>query len=237
LDKQASNSARSAHHARANLTQNVYMPGRRAYSLRYNFAAQHAAQRLRAAGIASCFRPQQVAHAGLTRDQLPSLIRHRLVQRVARGLYRMVDARTNPYVPPDALTAACACVPGGIVCVLSALHVHGIACVAPPQVWLGIPHSARRPRLQQLPVHIIRFSGAAWSYGVDRTELAGIPARITSPARTVADCCRLASRLGTQVAVTAFREALARQIVSYPELVRVQQALPSRRLRALLETL
>jgi predicted transcriptional regulator of viral defense system len=132
---------------------------------------------------------------------------------------------------------ACARVPDGMVCVLSALHVHGIAPVAPPQVWLGIPHSARRPRLQELNIHIVRFSGAAWSYGVERTEIAGVPARITSPARTIADCCRLAPRLGAQVVVAAFRAALVRQIVTYPDLVRAQQARPSRRLRILLETL
>jgi predicted transcriptional regulator of viral defense system len=132
---------------------------------------------------------------------------------------------------------ACAHVHESIVCALSALHVHGIAPVAPPQVWLGIPHSARRPRLQEPNTHIIRFSGAAWSYGVDLTEIAGVPVRITSPARTIADCCRLAPLLGAQLVVVAFREALARQIVSYPDLVRAQQALPSRRLRVLLETL
>ena len=132
---------------------------------------------------------------------------------------------------------ACARVPGSIVCVLSALHVHGIAPVAPPQVWLGIPHNARRPRLQELDIHIIRFSGAAWSYGVDVSEIVGVPVRVTSPARTIADCCRLAPLLGAQVVVVAFREAFARQIVTYPDLVRAQQARPSRRLRSLLETL
>src|SRR5271170_2890798 len=200
------------------------MPGRRAYSLRYNLAAGHAAQRLRAAGIVSFFRPRHLARAGLTRDQLPSLIRRRVVERVARGLYHVGSATPHLH---DSLALACACVPDSIVCVLSALHVHGIAPVAPPQVWLGIPHNARRPRLQELNAHIIRFSSAAWSYGVDRTEIAGVPARITSPARTVADCCRLAPLLGAQVAVVAFREALVRQIVSYPELLRAQQALPS----------
>ncbi len=132
---------------------------------------------------------------------------------------------------------ACARVPDSIVCALSALHVHGIAPVAPPQVWLAIPHSARRPRLQELNVHVVRFSGPAWSYGVDLIEIAGVPVRITSPARTVADCCRLAPVLGAQAVVVAFREALARQIVGYRDLLRAQQALPSRRLRALLETL
>jgi predicted transcriptional regulator of viral defense system len=210
------------------------MPGRRAYSLRYNLAARHAAQHLRAAGIVSFFRPRQLARAGLTQDQLPPLIRRRVVERVSRGLYHVLGAPSNPH---DSLAMACARVPDSIVCVLSALHVHGIAAVAPPQVWLGIPHSARRPRLQQPNTHIISFSGAAWSFGVNPTEIAGVPARITSPARTVADCCRLAPLLGVQVVVVAFREALARQIVSYPDLVRAQRALPSRRLRALLETL
>jgi predicted transcriptional regulator of viral defense system len=210
------------------------MPGRRACSFRYNLAARHAAQRLRAAGIVNFFRPQQLARAGLTRDQLPSLIRRRVVERVSHGLYHVVGATPNPH---DSLAMACAHVPESIVCALSALHVHGIAPVAPPQVWLGVPHSARRPGLQELSIHIIRFSGAACSYGVDLTEIAGVPARITNPARTVADCCRLAPLRGAQVVVVAFREALVRQIVSYPDLVRAQRALPSRRLRALLETL
>lgn len=210
------------------------MAARRAYSLRYNRAAEHAAQRLRAAGIVSFFRPQQLGRAGLTKDHLPPLIRRRVVERVSRGLYHVVRATPHPH---DLLAMACARVPDSVVCALSALHVHGIAPFAPPQVWLGIPYSARRPRLPELNVHIIRFSGAAWSYGVDRTEIAGVPAGITNPARTVADCCRLAPQLGAPVAVAAFRAALVRQIVSYQELVRAQQALPSRRLRALLETL
>lgn len=213
------------------------MPGRRAYSLRYNFAAAHAADRLRAAGIVSFFRPRELARAGLTRAQLPSLAGHRVVERVAHGVYHMVDAAANPYVPPDPLPITCARVPGGVICMLSALHLHRIAPVSPPQVWLAIAHGARRPRLRDLNVHFVRFSGAAWIYDVDRTEIAGVPTRITSPARTIADCCRLASLLGVQVAVTAFREALRLQIVSYPELVRAQQALPSRRLGALLEGL
>jgi predicted transcriptional regulator of viral defense system len=216
------------------VTENVGMPGRYVCSFRYNFAARHAAQRLLAAGIVSFFRPQQLARAGLTPDQLPSLIRRRIVERVSQGLYHVVGPWPNRH---DPLAMACAQVPDSVICVLSALHVHGIAPVAPPQAWLAIPHSARRPRLQELDVHVIRFSGAAWSYGVDRTEVDGVPARITSPARTVADCCRLAPLVGAQVAVTAFREALERQIVSYPQLVRAQQALPSRRLRALLEML
>ena len=182
----------------------------------------------------SFFRLQQLARAGLTRDQLPPLIRRRVVERVSYGLYRLVGA---PPTPHDSLAMACVRLPGSVVCVLSALHLHGIAPVAPPQAWLGIPHSARLPRLQELNIHIVRFSGAAWNYGVDRTEIAGVPARVTSPARTVADCCRLAPQLGVPVAVAAFREALIRQVVSYPDLVRAQQALPSRRLRALLETL
>src|SRR5256886_16028210 len=82
-------------------------------------------------------------------------------------------------------------VPNSIVCLLSALRVHGIGSQAPAHVWLGIPHKARPPRLRRLQLRIVRLSGPAWTYGVKDVEFEGVPARITGPARTVADCFRL----------------------------------------------
>ncbi|MEW6269251.1 MAG: type IV toxin-antitoxin system AbiEi family antitoxin domain-containing protein, partial [Thermodesulfobacteriota bacterium] len=62
----------------------------------------------------------QVEAAGLTRDQLPALVRSGSVERIARGLSRLADAEpTENY----SLAMACARVPNSIVCLLSALRV------------------------------------------------------------------------------------------------------------------
>jgi predicted transcriptional regulator of viral defense system len=188
--------------------------------------------RLRAAGISGFFRPVQLEAAGLTRDQLPALVRSGSVERIARGLYRIADAEpTENY----SLAMACARVPNSIVCLLSALRVHGIGTQSPAEVWLAIPHKARAPRLRELRLRIVRFSGPAWSFGVQTTEFEGVPARITSPARTVADCFRFERLVGPEAAMEALQDALRQRKVTVAELSRVAEVLPSRRLTAALD--
>ena len=189
-------------------------------------------ERLRRAELGAFFRPSQLADAGLSPDRLRALVGSGAVQRVGRGLYRMADAEpTADY----SLAMACARVPNSIVCLLSALRVHGIGTQSPAEVWLGIPHKARAPRLAGLRLRLVRFTGPAWTYGVKPIEFEGVPARITSPARTVVDCFRFERLVGPEVAVEALRDGLRRRLVTVAELSRVEQALPSRRLRAALD--
>jgi predicted transcriptional regulator of viral defense system len=187
---------------------------------------------LRSVGITSFFRPSQLAEAGLTRDQLPALVRSGRVEHVARGLYRIADAEpTENY----SLAMACARVPTSVVCLLSALRVHEIGTQAPAEVWLAIPHKARVPRLRELRLRIVRFTGSAWTLGVQETDFEGVPARITSPARTVADCFRFERLVGAEIGLEALHDALRQRKTTIAELARVAEVLPSRRLSAALD--
>lgn len=187
---------------------------------------------LRAAGIASFFRSTDMENAGLSRNHLPALLRAGAVERVARGLYRLTDAEvTENY----SLAMACARVPESVVCLLSALRIHGIGTQAPAAVWLAIPHKARPPRLPELKLRIVRFSGPAWTFGVHETSFEGVPARITSPARTVVDCFRFERLLGPEVPLEALQDGLRQRKVTVAELSRVAEVLPSRRLSAALD--
>ena len=187
---------------------------------------------LREAGITGFFRPAQLEAAGLTRNQIPTLMRSGRVERVGRGLYRIADAEpTENY----SLAMACARVPNSIVCLLSALRVHAIGTQTSAEVWLAIPHKARAPRPWELRLRIVRFSGPAWTFGVRKTEFEGVPARITSPARTVADCFRFERLVGLEAAMEALQDALRQRKVTIAELSRVAEVLPSRRLGAALD--
>jgi len=192
-----------------------------------------ALQNLHAAGITGFFRPAQLESAGLTRDQLPALLRSGRVERVGRGLYRLADAEpTENY----SLAMACARVPNSIVCLLSALRVHGIGKQVPADVWLAIGHKARAPRLRELRLRIVRFSGPAWTFGVKETQFEGVPARITSPARTVVDCFRFERLVGPETAMDALQDGLRQHKLTVAELSRMAEVLPSRRLSAALDT-
>jgi predicted transcriptional regulator of viral defense system len=194
--------------------------------------ARDPVERLRDSGVVGFFRAAQLENAGLTRDHLPALLRSGRVERVGRGLYRLSDAEpTENY----SVAMACARVPNSIVCLLSALRIHGIGTQAPAEVWLAIPHKARKPRLRELKLRTVRFSGPAWTFGVKETAFEGVPARITSPARTVADCFRFERLVGPEAAMEALQDGLRQRKVTVAELTRVVELLPSRRLSAALD--
>lgn len=187
---------------------------------------------LRETRIGAFFRPSQLEEAGLTRDQLPAMVRRGVVKHVGRGLYRVAEVEPTEHY---SLAMACARVPNGVVCLLSALQVYEIGTQLPHAIWLAIPHKARRPGAVEVRFQIVRFSGAAATYGVQETAFEGVPARITSPARTIVDCFRYERLLGAEATLEALLDALRTRKVTIPELDRVEKVLPSRRLRLELE--
>lgn len=204
----------------------------RAAKLSQGAKANDSVARLQAAGIAGFFRPARVESAGLTRHHLPALVRSGLVERVGRGLYRIAGAEPTEN---HTLAMACTRVPNGIVCLLTALRVHGIGTQSPSGVWMAIPHKAREPRLRQPKLRIVRFSGPAATLGVRETVFEGVPARITSPARTVVDCFRFERLIGRETALEALQDALRQRKTTIAELSRIAESLPSRRLSAALD--
>lgn len=105
-------------------------------------------------------------------------------------------------------TIAAKAVPQGVVCLGSALHFHGLLPEEPPEVWLAIGEKARRPIREQPPLHIVRFSGAALLEGVELHEDRGVPVRVYSVAKTVADLFKYRNKLGYPMAIQALRTAL-----------------------------
>ena len=185
------------------------------------------------AGIGNFFRPSQLELLGIPYHRLRKLEADEAIERVGWGLYRLAEAEiTERY----SIASVCARVPNAIVCLLSALQVHEIGTQLPRQVWIAIPHKAKAPSLKGVGVRLVRFSGAAWTYGVQETKFEEVPARITSPARTIVDCFRFQRLVGREAALEALREALRDRKVTTAELMRTLEELPSRRLSAILET-
>ena len=188
-------------------------------------------ERLRKAGLGVYFRPHQIDELSITYDQLRRLVSTGAVEHVARGLYRLAGEEPTEH---ETIAAVCARVPNSVVCLLTALGVYEIGTRLPHEVWIAIPHKARPPRLR-FRTRVVRFSGAAWSYGVRDTQFDGVPARITSPARTVVDCFRFERLIGREAALEAIHDALRQRIVTTDELTRALDVLPSRLLSAALE--
>ncbi len=129
----------------------------------------------------------------------------RLLEQVDRGLYRLPDA---PVAELHSVAEVAKRVPHATVALLSALQLHQLTTEAPHAVWLLIDRHARMPRLGTPKLEVMRASGAARDHGVEVRTIEGVPVRVTTPAKTVADCFRYRRHVGLEVALAALREYL-----------------------------
>ncbi|MDR0204241.1 MAG: AbiEi antitoxin N-terminal domain-containing protein [Delftia acidovorans] len=153
-------------------------------------------------------RARDLAALGLPTMALSRLVAAGRLERVARGLYTLPG---RPLSEHRSLAEVAMRVPQGVVCLLSALRVHGIGTQAPFEVWMAIPHHSPTPRIDQPALRAIRMSGAALSEGVDTLQIDGVGVAVFNAAKTVADCFKYRNKIGLDVALEALREGWAQR--------------------------
>ena len=169
---------------------------------------------IRRAGVV---RPNDLEARGIPRDRLYALARKGLVERQGRGLY---VARSHEYGAYHVLAQVAKRVPGGVICLLTALRFHGLTTQAPAEVWVALAEKARKPRLEYPRLRITRFSGQAFTEGVEAHRLEGVDVRVYSAAKTVADCFKYRNKIGIDIAVEALRDFSRRHRGGATELAR-----------------
>ncbi len=180
---------------------------------------------LKAAGIGAFFRPRDLEPLEIPFAELQRLVAAGTVEKVGTGLYRLAAVEPSEF---ETLAMVASAVPGGIICLLSALRLHGIGTQAPHEVWLALDRKARKPARLPARVRIVRFSGAMLTYGIETRPILGVPVRVTSPARTVVDCFRYRSKLGLDVALEALRDAVRSRVATVDEIMRAAEVCRAR---------
>jgi predicted transcriptional regulator of viral defense system len=160
-------------------------------------------QVLRLVRDSKLLRARDVARHGLPTIALTRLVQAGKLERIARGLYGVPDAKTSEH---RSLAEVSARVPKGVVCLLSALRVHEIGTQAPFEVWLAIPLHMVTPRLDQPAIRVVRMSDGALADGVERWNIDGVNVPVFNTARTVVDCFRFRNKIGLDVALEALRD-------------------------------
>jgi predicted transcriptional regulator of viral defense system len=144
----------------------------------------------------------------LIEHALPTIVLSRLVaagrlERVARGVYSLPERQLSEH---RSLAEVCLRMPQGVVCLLSALRVHGIGTQAPFEVWVAIPPHSPAPRLDQPAVRVVHMSGQALSEGIEPMLIDGVKVPVFNAAKTVADCFKYRNKIGLDVALEALRD-------------------------------
>ena len=160
-------------------------------------------------------RPSDAVAQGHSRLYLAQLAQRGLVHKVSRGLYALPQRKVSEFA---SLAEVASKHPQALVCLLSALAFHGLTTQAPFEVWIAVDNKARAPQMLYPPLRIARFSGSALTEGVELHNIEGVPVKITSVPKTIADCFKYRNKIGLDVAMEALKEAWSAKRVSMDEL-------------------
>lgn len=139
---------------------------------------------------------------GITRYTLYSLCDKGIIERISRGVYRLVEL--PPVGNPDLVIVALRS-PKSVVCLLSALSFHGITTQIPHEVSIAIPQGSRPPSLEYPPLLVHRFAEEAYHAGIEEHRIDGEIVKVYSPEKTLADCFKFRNKLGMDVVLEALR--------------------------------
>ena len=177
----------------------------------------HRQRLIRLASRRGTIRPKDLQPLGIPRTYLQRLVEEGVLERVARGVYRLVG---GPATQHATLVEVARRVPDGVACLLTALQFHDVGTQLPAKVWMAVERKAWKPRISDLPIQVVRFSGSAFSEGVERHKLERVTVRVYSAAKTVADCFKYRNKVGLDVAVEALRDCLSQRKCTYDDLWR-----------------
>lgn len=136
---------------------------------------------------------------------------------VSRGLFRLASL---PMTEPDLVIVASR-MPMARICLVSALHLHGLTREIPRAVQVALPRGRHPARLDAPPIEVFHFAAASYEAGVEARTIDGLELQVTTAAKSVADAFKYRSRVGLETALDALRQTLAQRAATPAELFRM----------------
>ena len=173
-------------------------------------------------------RPKDAISGGYSRMYLAQLAKRGELRKIGRGLYASPLRKESEV---SGLAEVGMKYPRAVICLISALSLHGLTTQTPHEVWLAVGSKERAPKVDYPPIRVVRFGGETLSEGAEVKLIEGVPVQITNVPKTIADCFKFRNKIGLDVALEALKEAWRDRRVSmddlwhYAQLCRVQNVM------------
>ncbi len=173
-------------------------------------------------------RMSEALEAGLSRYMLYTLYDKGFIERISRGVYRL--AGLAPVTDPD-IAEVCLRYPKAVLCLISALSIHGVTTEIPRQIFIALPRNTRTPTLRHPPLSIHRFSGESYTAGIETRDMDGVGVHVYVVEKTLADCFKYRNKIGMDVVLEALKIYRERyrfdgsKIMKYARICRVENVM------------
>ncbi|MGM0568544.1 MAG: type IV toxin-antitoxin system AbiEi family antitoxin domain-containing protein [Elusimicrobiota bacterium] len=158
-----------------------------------------------------------ITNAGFHPDTLTSLEEKGQIEKVAYGIYSLIDYIPDEY--PDLVIASLQA-PRGVVCLISALSFHNATTEIPGKVEMAIERGTRKYKIEYPPVKFYYFSKKTWEAGIEKHQIEGKKIKVYNLAKTIADCFKFRNKIGADIAREALKIAVREKNISPKEIMK-----------------
>jgi len=173
-------------------------------------------------------RTKDILAAGIHTRNIKRVREKEQVVQVKRGLYRLADI---PLISNQGFIDLARAIPGGVICLLSALSYYELTTFNPSVIAMAICRGSRKPKINYPPVEFYHFSKKQFEAGINKIKVKGHEIRIYNREKTICDCFRYRNKLGLDIAKEGLSEYLKRKdrdlekLLEYAEICRIKPLL------------
>jgi predicted transcriptional regulator of viral defense system len=141
---------------------------------------------------------------------IPQHIIYKMVEvgelvRESQGIYRLRES--EPLGNPDLVQISLR-VPRAVICLISALYFYELTTQPPHQVQIALPRNVKTPKIEYPPIKAFHLSRLSYEAGIKEHTLDGVPVKIYSQEKTIADCVKFREKIGVNIALEALKDYL-----------------------------
>lgn len=148
-------------------------------------------------------RASTAVELGVPQHVIYQMVEDGELVREAPGIYRLQESQ--PPGNPDLIQISLR-VPRAVICLISALYFHELTTQIPHQVHMALPRDVKTPKIVYPPIKAFHFSEASYKSGIQEHILDGVPVKIYSKEKTVADCFKFREKIGMNIALEALKD-------------------------------
>jgi predicted transcriptional regulator of viral defense system len=173
-------------------------------------------------------RTKDILAAGIHPRDIKRVKDEGQIIRIKRGLYRLANISL---ISNQGFVDLAHAVPGGVICLLSALSYYELTTFNPLVIEMAICRGSRKPKINYPPVEFYHFSKKQFEAGISKIKIKGHEIRIYNPEKTICDCFRYRNKLGLDIAKEGLSEYLKRKdrnlekLLEYAEICRIKPLL------------
>lgn len=153
---------------------------------------------------------------GIPPRMLAYFCQKEMIERVSRGIYRVLDASSGISLDLEELVLTALSIPHGVICLISALCYYDLTDQIMREYWIAIPNKDKSPKRPH--IRVIRMRNM--TLGQRTIKIGKYKVKIFDRERTIVDAFRYLSQ---EIAIKALQAYLKSSIDQKPDMIKLSK--------------